>query len=211
VIGADFAKIGHQLHGNIQRVAKITLRIILRSRCQNVKKGEKKAKNSSVHPVNFYNPACCSISVPPFSRVGTKLVESKASEQKFYFMSVNNKNMATFLLGAAAAFGAYKYMKLNDEEKEKLAANLKDKANNLKDQAVAAEDKAMDYFNELKSKGTDSFKEYMPKVEEFFNNLFGGQKGEQNATATAGAAGTATPGSTTSGNGDMGPATASTI
>ena len=98
-------------------------------------------------------------------------------------MSVNNKHLATFLLGAAAAFGAYKYMNLSDEDKEKLAANLKDKANKLKDQAVAAEDKAMDYFNELKTKGSDSFKEHMPKVEEFFNNLFGGTKGGAKTTA----------------------------
>lgn len=104
-------------------------------------------------------------------------------------MNVNNKQWATFLLGAAAAFGAYKYMNLSDEEKEKLATSLKDKANKLKDQAVSAEDKAMDYFNELKTKGTDTFKEHMPKVEEFFNNLFGGAKGGPQ-TATAGAAGT---------------------
>ena len=91
-------------------------------------------------------------------------------------MNVNNKQWATFLLGAAAAFGAYKYMNMTDEEKEKLAASLKEKANNLKDQAVAAEDKAMDYFNELKTKGSDTFKEHMPKVEEFFNSLFGGTK-----------------------------------
>jgi chromosome segregation ATPase len=92
-------------------------------------------------------------------------------------MSVNNKHWATFLLGAAAAFGAYKYMNLSDEEKEKLAASLKDKANKLKDQAVSAEEQALDYFNELKTKGTDAFKEHMPKVEEFFNNLFGSAKG----------------------------------
>lgn len=98
-------------------------------------------------------------------------------------MNVNSKQWATFLLGAAAAFGAYKYMNMTDEEKEKLAASLKEKANNLKDQAVAAEDKAMDYFNELKSKGTDAFKDHMPKVEEFFNTIFSGAKaGTQAAT-----------------------------
>jgi chromosome segregation ATPase len=125
--------------------------------------------------------------------VGTKLVAEYTSEQKFYFMSVNNKNWATFLLGAAAAFGAYKYMNMSDEEKEKLATSLKDKANKLKDQAVSAEDQAMDYFNELKSKGTDTFKEHMPKVEEFFNNIFGGAKPGSNQTATTDAtAGTTT-------------------
>lgn len=91
-------------------------------------------------------------------------------------MNVNSKHWATFLLGAAAAFGAYKYMNMTDEEKEKLAASLKEKANKLKDQAVSAEEQALDYFNELKTKGTDTFKEHMPKVEEFFHSLFGGTK-----------------------------------
>jgi len=87
-------------------------------------------------------------------------------------MSVNNKHLATFLLGAAAAFGAYKYMKMTDEEKEQLARDIKDKANKLKDSALDAEKQAMDYFTELKSKGADAMKEYMPKVEEFFDGLF---------------------------------------
>ena len=101
-------------------------------------------------------------------------------------MNVNNKQWATFLLGAAAAFGAYKYMNMTDEEKEKLGASLKEKANKLKDQAVSAEDQAMEYFNDLKTKGTDTFKEYMPKVEEFFNNLFSGAPGAKAGTkATA--------------------------
>src|SRR5687767_727599 len=98
-------------------------------------------------------------------------------------MSVSNKHLATFLLGAAAAFGAYKYMNMSDEEKEKLAASLKEKATKMKDQAVAAEDKALDYFNELKTKGTDTFKEHMPKVEEFFNSLFGGSQAKATAQA----------------------------
>lgn len=87
-------------------------------------------------------------------------------------MSVNNKHLATFLLGAAAAFGAYKYMNMTDEEKEKLASDIKDKANKLRKSAMEAEGQAMDYFNELKDKGADAMKEYMPKVEEFFDNLF---------------------------------------
>lgn len=100
-------------------------------------------------------------------------------------MSVSNKQWATFLLGAAAAFGAYKYMNMSDEEKEKMAASLKDKANKLKDQAVSAEEQAMEYFNDLKSKGTDTFKEHMPKVEEFFNNLFGGATGAKGSAKAA--------------------------
>lgn len=100
-------------------------------------------------------------------------------------MAVNNKQWATFLLGAAAAFGAYKYLNLTDEEKEKLGQTLKEKANKVKDQALSAEDQALDYFNELKTQGTDTFKEHMPKVEEFFANLFGGKPVEKSANTTA--------------------------
>ena len=98
-------------------------------------------------------------------------------------MSVDNKHLATFLLGAAAAFGAYKYLNMTDEEKEKLATNIKDKANKLKTSVLDADDQAMRYFNELKSKGADAMKEYMPKVEEFFEGLFkGGTKTTTNTT-----------------------------
>jgi hypothetical protein len=105
-------------------------------------------------------------------------------------MSVNSKHMATFLLGAAAAFGAYKYLNMTEEEKQKLGEEIKDKANKLKTHALDAEDKAMEYFNELKSKGADAMKEYMPKVEEFFENLF---KSGTKATAGAPTAETTTP------------------
>ena len=108
-------------------------------------------------------------------------------------MSVNSKHLATFLLGAAAAFGAYKYMKMTDEEKEKLANDLKDKANKLKNQALDAEDKALDYFAELKTKGSEALKEHMPKVDEFLNNVFkgGGKATEGTGTPSPGNAGSA--------------------
>lgn len=99
-------------------------------------------------------------------------------------MSVNNKHLATFLLGAAAALGAYKYFNMTDEEKEKLAAEVKDKANRLKKAAVDADGQVSDYFNELKTKGADAMKEYMPKVEEFFDNLFKGGNKTTNPTTS---------------------------
>jgi len=97
-------------------------------------------------------------------------------------MSVNNKHLATFLLGAAAAFGAYKFMNMTAEEKEKLASDIKDKANKLRKSALDAEGQAMDYFNELKNKGADALKEYMPRVDEFLDTIF---KGGTKATSTA--------------------------
>ena len=115
-------------------------------------------------------------------------------------MNVKNKHLATFLLGAAAAFGAYKYMKLTDEEKEKLANDLKDKANRVKTQAMDAEEKAVEYFNELKTKGGDALNEYMPKMEEFFASLFkGGKSGSDGAASNTGT-GTTTGAGTTGGS-----------
>nr|MBA2745290.1 hypothetical protein [Flavisolibacter sp.] len=50
--------------------------------------------------------------------------------------------------------------------------------------ALDAEDKAMDYFGELKTKGADVMKEYMPKVEEFIEGLFKGGTKTTNSTGT---------------------------
>lgn len=105
-------------------------------------------------------------------------------------MSVNNKHLATFLLGAAAAFGAYKYMNMSDEEKEKLAADLKNKANKLRKSAMEAESQAADYFHELKNKGAETLKEYMPKVDEFLDNFF---KGGAKTTNTPSSSESGTP------------------
>ena len=89
-------------------------------------------------------------------------------------MSVKSKHIATFLLGAAAAFSAHKYMSMTPEEREKLAAKLKDKAEN-------AADKAKDYFAELKTKGSEALKEHLQDAENLVHNLF---KGPSSSTAS---------------------------
>jgi hypothetical protein len=85
---------------------------------------------------------------------------------------VNPKHIATFLLGAAAGYALFKYNSMTDEEKEKMYADLKQKANDLKDEAEKAADKAGDYFDELKTKGAENMKDYMGEAESFFNDLF---------------------------------------
>lgn len=85
---------------------------------------------------------------------------------------VNPKHIATFLLGAAAGYGLFKYNSMTDEEKEKMFASLKEKANNLKEEAEKAVGKAGDYFEELKTKGAENMKDYMGEAESFFNDLF---------------------------------------
>jgi gas vesicle protein len=88
-------------------------------------------------------------------------------------MSVNSKHVATFLLGAAAALAAYKYTNMTPEEKEKLSADLKNKANQFKDEAESAMEKGKEYFEELKSKGADAMKEHFGDVSAMLHNLFG--------------------------------------
>jgi isopenicillin N synthase-like dioxygenase len=93
-------------------------------------------------------------------------------------MSVNSKHIATFLLGAAAAFAANKYMNMSPEEKEKLAGDLKEKANNFKTEAENFAEKAKDYFEELKTKGADALKEHMADAEKMMGELFDTKKAD---------------------------------
>jgi predicted nucleotide-binding protein (sugar kinase/HSP70/actin superfamily) len=88
-------------------------------------------------------------------------------------MSVNSKHIATFLLGAAAGFAAYKYMSMTEEEKEKFMADLKAKANTVKDETEKAFEKTKDYFEELRTKGSEAMKDQMGDVENLFKDLFG--------------------------------------
>lgn len=98
-------------------------------------------------------------------------------------MSNNAKHLATFILGAAAGVAAHKY--LQSEEGEKLLEDLKTKANNLKADAEGAIDKAPEYFEELKAKGTDSLKNSFPEAENFFKDLYEKFVGGKGTTGTA--------------------------
>ncbi|MEP7280065.1 MAG: YtxH domain-containing protein [Bacteroidota bacterium] len=89
-------------------------------------------------------------------------------------MSVHSKHVATFLLGAAAALASYKYMNMTPAEKEKLSADLKDKAGKIKAEAESAMDKGKEYFEELKTKGGDALKEHFGDISGVLHNLFGG-------------------------------------
>jgi predicted lipoprotein len=88
-------------------------------------------------------------------------------------MSVNSKHIATFLLGAAAGLAAAKYMSMTPEEKEKLANDIKDKANKVKNEAEQFAEKAKDYFEELRTKGGEALKDNLADAEKMMNDLFG--------------------------------------
>lgn len=97
-------------------------------------------------------------------------------------MPVGPKHIATFLLGAAAGLAAQKYMSMSDDEKEKLMADIKAKANAFKDEAEAAVDKASDYFEELKTKGSAQLKDEFKNIESLFSDLFGKKSGNHTPT-----------------------------
>jgi hypothetical protein len=88
-------------------------------------------------------------------------------------MSVNSKHLATFLLGAAAGFAAYKYSSMSEEEKEKLMTDIKAKAKGLKVEAEGMAEKAKEYFDELRTKGGSALKEQMGDMDGVINDLFG--------------------------------------
>jgi hypothetical protein len=90
-------------------------------------------------------------------------------------MSVNSKHIATFLLGAAAALAANKYLSMTPEEKEKLATDLKNKAHQFKGEAESAMEKGKEYFEELKTRGAAAMKEHFGDMGSVLHNLFGGE------------------------------------
>ncbi|HLO80391.1 MAG TPA: hypothetical protein VK166_05515 [Chitinophagaceae bacterium] len=97
-------------------------------------------------------------------------------------MSVNSKHIATFLLGAAAGYAAFKYSSMSEEEKEKLMADLKAKAQDLKSEAEGVAEKAKEYFEELRTKGGSAMKEQMGNVDNIFDDLFGKKPNTGNET-----------------------------
>jgi uncharacterized protein YicC (UPF0701 family) len=95
-------------------------------------------------------------------------------------MSINAKHLATFILGAAAGVAAHKY--LQTEEGEKLLEDLKTKANDLKAEAEGVVDKAPEYFEELKTKGSEALKTNFPDAEAFLKDLFDKFTGKKGPT-----------------------------
>lgn len=86
-------------------------------------------------------------------------------------MNVRPKHIATFLLGAAAAVAALKYATLSDDDKEKLVDSLKEKANNLKDDAETKVDKVKELLTDLSSKGSETLKDSIADVEGFIKDI----------------------------------------
>ncbi|MDP5120937.1 MAG: YtxH domain-containing protein [Spirosomaceae bacterium] len=92
-------------------------------------------------------------------------------------MSVTNKHLATFILGAAAGVALHKYAKT--EEGQELVDKIKTKGNELRDDAESTISKAPEYFESLKTEASGSMselfakiKEQFPEVENIISDLF---------------------------------------
>jgi hypothetical protein len=88
---------------------------------------------------------------------------------------VNSKHLATFILGAAAGVALHKYFQT--EEGEKVLEELKAKAGEFKAEAETAMDKAPEYFEQLKDKGTAALKERFPEAEQMLQDLINSVSG----------------------------------
>jgi len=88
-------------------------------------------------------------------------------------MGVSSKHLATFLLGAAAGAAAFKYATMSEEEKEKLMNDIKAKAKDMKTEAEGMAEKAKEYFEELRTKGSSALKDQMGNVDGVIDDLFG--------------------------------------
>lgn len=89
---------------------------------------------------------------------------------------VNAKHLATFILGAAAGVALHKY--LQTEEGEKMFEDLKSKANDLKSEAEEAMDKMPEYFEQLKSQGSEALNKYTPEAEKMLKDLLDSLQGK---------------------------------
>jgi hypothetical protein len=54
-----------------------------------------------------------------------------------------------------------------------MIADLKAKAHSFKNEAETSAQKAKEYFDELRSRGTEELKRYMADAEKMMNDLFG--------------------------------------
>jgi uncharacterized protein YicC (UPF0701 family) len=89
---------------------------------------------------------------------------------------VNAKHLATFVLGAAAGVALHKY--LQTEEGEKMFEDLKAKATDLSAEAEGALDKMPEYFEQLKTQGSDALKQFGPEAERMLQELLDGLRGK---------------------------------
>jgi len=62
-----------------------------------------------------------------------------------------------------------------------MMADIKEKANSFKDEAEGMADKAKEYFEELRTKGSSAMKDSFGDVESMFNDLFGKKTSEEKA------------------------------
>jgi predicted nucleotide-binding protein (sugar kinase/HSP70/actin superfamily) len=84
---------------------------------------------------------------------------------------ITAKHLATFMLGAAAGAAMMKYNNMSEEEREKVINDLKAKGETMKTEAEKAFATAQDYFEKLRTHGTEVLNTNMAEAEKMAQEL----------------------------------------
>jgi hypothetical protein len=90
-------------------------------------------------------------------------------------MAKTNK-IAALILGAAAGAAIVKFFSMPKEERKEFCTHLKNKTNELLDNAEDTVEKVERYMDEFKSKGEEEWIDKLYILKKMFKNLYGSEK-----------------------------------
>lgn len=90
-------------------------------------------------------------------------------------MAKTNK-IASLILGAAVGVAIVKFFSMPKEDRKELCTHLKNKTNELLDNAEDTVEKVERYMDEFKSKGEEEWIDKLYILKKMFKNLYGSQK-----------------------------------
>ncbi|HUZ60200.1 MAG TPA: YtxH domain-containing protein [Hanamia sp.] len=84
--------------------------------------------------------------------------------------------ITAFILGAAAGVALVRFFNMPEEERKAFCNNLKNKTNQLLDNAEDTVEKVEHYIDEYQSKGKNDWIDKLYVLKKMFRNLYGTQK-----------------------------------
>lgn len=87
-----------------------------------------------------------------------------------------SNTIAAIILGAAGGFALIKFLSMPQEKRNEFYGFLKQKTNELLDNAEGTVEKVEHYMDEFKDKGEGDWIDKIYILKKMFNNLYGSQK-----------------------------------
>ncbi|MEO8821530.1 MAG: hypothetical protein ABI267_07625 [Ginsengibacter sp.] len=87
-----------------------------------------------------------------------------------------SNTIAAIILGAAGGFALIKFLSMPQEKRNEFYGFLKQKTNELLDNAEGTVEKVEQYMDEFKDKGEGDWIDKIYILKKMFNNLYGSQK-----------------------------------